>query len=1099
MKLRNKIRSHSGRSKKAAILLLCVFVMGLMSLAVADASFGAVIEGYKFYDRNGNKVFDAGEDVFAGDDIYIREVETGTPFSFKTEADGHYRSDNLSEGNYEVWSPLRPGWTQTTPKMTASPSDRYVMSIGQNETKRIDFGISDRVAPPPPPPLACARAATVKSVKSGDWNDPTVWDPEGRPGPGDWVWIETGHTVTVSETIDLGDGGLCNKGTIRAKDNPNANTAPSVKIIALSVHNAGIIGRANEDDTAMNGTGGNCYKPAKSGGSVEIFTTLFMNSEAGIIRTGHGGDSLGGCSQWVCPAIAGDGGKIEIFSTSAVNRGLMQSGNGGEANGCHARVLGGDGGVIRIYADVLDPNSQSENTGRIDTGRGGDATGPTGSTSGGKGGDADIQINNLGGIVIGKEGGFTPNDPINLKASDDLHMEGSDIVTFYTDEGGTIDFTQLKEGAISANKVIQIYTKAQNGEGGSLDLRGVSGKVFKAGEKVEVFADTILTDDGVTLNDLADAPIVEVFPGKILYRVALSVEKRIVGNPGEKISLPVKVINGGPKIDEYALSVSNSAGWKLGTLPYTVTIGGIYYKMLNLDITIPEDAEPGMMNEIMITATSLKDFNVTATEEIIVFVNHTDSDNDEMPDVWETEYGLDPFVNDAAEDLDGDGYSNIQEYNAGTNPNDPDSKPEDETPNSNFKSGVFTVGDTGVIQVDWLYDGGAYKGELGIFSLEGMKDLTPGSAEFIAEAVRRVLSDSTEGHLVLSDPTEGARFSGTLGKEPQDWNSGEYKGVKSFEMNPGDWFATILVPNSTFSALASNPGTTNSNRRPLFSLVSSNPAYGMYLGQIADVNGMGTAFSYEDMNAANSDRDYNDLIIQITGADIDECLMLDDLNVWEASRSRSSRRDSSFFDWRVQTELGQTIMEHLDAQILESDTLWMSAELDGFAKLVAFDPDNRSIGEIGGHIPGATFGTDVNGNRFVSLPAMEEGDYRLVIRSAEDETALLRVKKHQGNAVLSEESEEVEIKAHGVLVSDISVFSSGDGLDIGIGGAAESPAGSYDFNGDGIIDDADIHRPYAVWNTCEGDADYDPFYDLDGDGCISIMDIMPVVNGKSAN
>jgi hypothetical protein len=416
-----------------------------------------------------------------------------------------------------------------------------------------------------------------------------------------------------------------------------------------------------------------------------------------------------------------------------------------------------------------------------------------------------------------------------------------------------------------------------------------------------------------------------------------------------------------------------------------------------------------------------------------------------------------------------------------------------------FEAGVFTVGDAGVIQVDWLYDGGAYKGELGIFSLEDMEDLTPGSAEFIAEAVRRVLSDSTKGHLVLSDLTEGARFSGSLGKEPQDWNSGEYKGVKSFEMNPGDWFATILVPNSTFTALAANPGTTDANKRTLFSLVSSNPAYGMYLGQIADVNAMGTAFSYEDMNAANSDRDYNDLIIQITGAYVDECLLLDDLNVWESSRARSSRRDTSFFDWRVQTELGQTIMEHLDAQIVEPETLWMSAELDGFAKLVAFDPDNRSIGETGGHIPGATFGTDVNGNRFVSLPALEEGDYRLVIRSAEDETALLRVKKHQGNAVLSQESEEVEIEAHGVLVSDISVSASGEGLNIGIGGVAESPAGSYDFNGDGLIDDADFQPAYEMWNACDGDADYDPFYDLDDDGCITVLDIMPVVNGKSAN
>ena len=46
----------------------------------------------------------------------------------------------------------------------------------------------------------------------------------------------------------------------------------------------------------------------------------------------------------------------------------------------------------------------------------------------------------------------------------------------------------------------------------------------------------------------------------------------------------------------------------------------------------------------------------------------TDCDGDGLPDVWERFYGLDEKRTNAGEDPDGDGWTNLQEYNAGTNP-----------------------------------------------------------------------------------------------------------------------------------------------------------------------------------------------------------------------------------------------------------------------------------------------------------------------------------------------------------------------------------------------------------------------------------------------
>ncbi len=58
-------------------------------------------------------------------------------------------------------------------------------------------------------------------------------------------------------------------------------------------------------------------------------------------------------------------------------------------------------------------------------------------------------------------------------------------------------------------------------------------------------------------------------------------------------------------------------------------------------------------------------------------LNH-DSDGDGMPDGWEVDYGLNPLVNDSYDDLDNDGYSNLEEYKSNTLPNDSNSIPKEE-------------------------------------------------------------------------------------------------------------------------------------------------------------------------------------------------------------------------------------------------------------------------------------------------------------------------------------------------------------------------------------------------------------------------------------
>ena len=61
--------------------------------------------------------------------------------------------------------------------------------------------------------------------------------------------------------------------------------------------------------------------------------------------------------------------------------------------------------------------------------------------------------------------------------------------------------------------------------------------------------------------------------------------------------------------------------------------------------------------------------DVTAYETFWITSDLDDTDNDGMPDEWEEKYNLDPEdPTDADDDLDGDGLTNLKEYEAGTNP-----------------------------------------------------------------------------------------------------------------------------------------------------------------------------------------------------------------------------------------------------------------------------------------------------------------------------------------------------------------------------------------------------------------------------------------------
>lgn len=212
---------------------------------------------------------------------------------------------------------------------------------------------------------------------------------------------------------------------------------------------------------------------------------------------------------------------------------------------------------------------------------------------------------------------------------------------------------------------------------------------------VDPFADALLINDPIT--DLPLAQTIEQSRGWNNYTViATQTGTYSFTTPG--LTTTIELYN-----DRYELIAKNTDenNYLLDATSHQLDKGKTYYLKVtdismevtrNYDLTcnftaldtdsdgIPDDTDPDDDNDGIL---DVDDTNATNPDDPVIGGNldtdndsivdgiDTDDDNDGMTDEYEETYGLnrlDPF--DAEEDLDGDGYTNLQESEAGTDPTD---------------------------------------------------------------------------------------------------------------------------------------------------------------------------------------------------------------------------------------------------------------------------------------------------------------------------------------------------------------------------------------------------------------------------------------------
>jgi len=387
----------------------------------------------------------------------------------------------------------------------------------------------------------------------------------------------------------------------------------SIYLSADSIYNFGRI---------MTGKGVSGVRPT-SGGNLLIRTRSYFYNR-GTLIAGNGGDYSG----LRVGGRAGNGGYITVYSGQNIilYEATVLAGNGGKLMSPAWYARAGYGG--RIYMSAT--NSLHANRTRFKAGDGGDCYGPNLRQRGGNASGDIILIARRykrlrhvwlsagrGGINC-EPGGWNGNDGIVWIDPSDVSISGEDTIieggniTIAGGDNGTIEITELNEGAITATDVLTLAV----GEDGVI-MTDSTDNILKADGQVNIFADDIMLPEDVNVSDITGDNVV-IGSGQIMRDVSIMASGNSSGEAGITLPFEVTLSNNGPETDTYLLTVTDEEGWSLSGLQSSVEIEGNGTAELMLNVVLP--STPEATNVITVTAISQTDPTVVTTTEISIAV-----------------------------------------------------------------------------------------------------------------------------------------------------------------------------------------------------------------------------------------------------------------------------------------------------------------------------------------------------------------------------------------------------------------------------------------------------------------------------------------------